>query len=60
MADTGIAVDFIGSDLVEGREVREHPLIRFQNLRNQAEDASLWTKMTRVLVYYARLIAYAA
>ena len=60
LADNGIIVDFIGSDLVEGREVREHPLIRFHNLRNQAEDASLWTKMTRVLVYYARLIAYAA
>jgi D-inositol-3-phosphate glycosyltransferase len=60
LADAGITVDFIGSDLVDGPEVRQHPRIRFFNLRNQAEPASLWCKMTRVMVYYARLIAYAA
>jgi glycosyltransferase involved in cell wall biosynthesis len=60
LADEGILVDFIGSDMVDGPELRNHPRIRFLNLRNQAEDASLWTKMTRVVFYYARLMTYAA
>lgn len=60
LANQGLAVDFIGSDTVDGPEVRNHPRIRYFNLRNQAERASLWSKMTRVFAYYARLIAYAA
>jgi len=60
LADHGLALDFIGSDHVDGPEVRQHGRIRFLNFRNQALHAPLWTKMTRVLVYYLRLIAYAA
>jgi glycosyltransferase involved in cell wall biosynthesis len=60
LADQGLELDFIAGDAVDGPEVRTHPRIRYLNLRNQQERASLWTKMTRVMVYYARLLAYAA
>lgn len=60
LADEGLAVDFIGSDVVDGPAVRNHPNIRFRNLRNQAEQASPLAKIRRVLAYYARLLAYAA
>src|SRR4051812_2892055 len=60
LAEQGIEVDYIGSDAVDGPEVRNHPRVRFLNLRDQATDVSLWSKTTRVIGYYRRLMLYAA
>src|SRR5437899_8681228 len=57
----GVSLDFIGSDELDSPELRVSPALNFLNLRgNQREDASLARKVLRVLVYYARLIRYAA
>jgi D-inositol-3-phosphate glycosyltransferase len=56
-----IAIDFIGSDEVNGPELHQSPLVRFLNLRgSQRTDASSARKMSRVLTYYGRLLRYAA
>ena len=56
----GVVFDFVGGDGVDSPELHGHPQVTFLNLRNQREDAGLWQKTTRVLVYYLRLIRYAA
>jgi len=56
----GLVFDFIGSDIVDGPELHGNPRVTFLNLRRQRVDAGLWQKMTRVFVYYFRLITYAA
>jgi len=57
----GVPFDFIGSDFVDGPELHGNPLVRFLNLRgDQNPDASLARKVWRVLVYYVRLLGYAA
>lgn len=55
----GVSFDFIGSDAVDGPELHNDPRVNYLNLRNQRTDAGLLQKMTRVLVYYVRLICYA-
>ena len=57
----GVAFEFIGSDEVNGSELRESPLVNVLNLRGeQRPDARLPRKVLRVLAYYARLLRYAA
>ena len=57
----GVAIDFIGSDELEGPEIRTTSAITFLNLRGSHDrHASLTEKVGRVARYYARLIAYAA
>jgi glycosyltransferase involved in cell wall biosynthesis len=56
----GLTFDFIGSDAVDGPELHGNPQVNYLKLRNQRLDAGLLQKMTRVLVYYFRLISYAA
>jgi glycosyltransferase involved in cell wall biosynthesis len=57
----GVHVDFIGSDRVDGPELHGTPLVNFLNLRgDQSENANLGRKMVRLLLYYARLLTYAA
>lgn len=61
LVDKGVFVDFVGSDSLDGAEIRNHPSIRFLNLRgSHSGRASRAEKVRRVAVYYARLIAYAA
>ena len=61
LAAKGVRLDFIGSDEVEAPELHADPRMRFLNLRgSQLENVSFVTKARRVLVYYARLISYAA
>jgi glycosyltransferase involved in cell wall biosynthesis len=56
-----VSVDFIGSDELDMPELRAADKLRFLNLRgDQRRDASLAKKISRVVVYYARLIRYAA
>ena len=57
----GVGVDFIGSDELDSPEWHGTPHVRFLNLRgDMREDANLSKKMLRVLIYYIRLIFYAA
>jgi D-inositol-3-phosphate glycosyltransferase len=61
LAAAGIQIDFVGSDELDSPELRGNPQISFLNLRgDQNVEAGLLPKMARVLVYYFRLISYAA
>jgi glycosyltransferase involved in cell wall biosynthesis len=57
----GVGLEVVGSDEVDRPEFQETPRLRFLNLRgSQRYDVSLAVKIRRVLLYYARLIRYAA
>ncbi len=57
----GAALDLIGSDELDCPEFHSKPGVSFLNLRgNQRRDASFVRKVFRVLMYYAKLIRYAA
>ncbi|HTR43172.1 MAG TPA: glycosyltransferase family 4 protein [Pseudomonadales bacterium] len=57
---TGIKFDFIASDELESGQLRQSSLVNFRNLRgDQSTHAGLLKKMSRVLIYYFRLITYA-
>jgi len=61
LAAAGMKVDFVGSNELNSPELRGNPQINFLNLRgDQGVDAGLLQKMARVLIYYFRLIGYAA
>jgi D-inositol-3-phosphate glycosyltransferase len=61
LSSAGIHVDFIGSDDLKVPELLRNSRIHFRNLRgDQRPDVSLPAKMMRVLIYYAKLILYAA
>jgi glycosyltransferase involved in cell wall biosynthesis len=56
----GVAVEYVGSDLVDDAKLHGNALIRFLNLRgSQREDAGAVAKALRVWRYYVRLLAYA-
>ena len=57
---TGLSLDIIGSDGLDSSDWHNTPGVRFLNLRgDQKVDADLATKVSRILIYYARLIHYA-
>jgi glycosyltransferase involved in cell wall biosynthesis len=57
----GIALDFIASDELDDPSLREHVLVNFLNLRKEMRaDVSSTRKVARVLLYYWRLLIYAA
>lgn len=61
LLDAGQAFAFLGSDDLDVPELRRHPRVQFHNVRgNQNPSTRILQKMARVLVYYARLIAFAA
>src|SRR5215469_13510208 len=61
LVSKGVALDVIGSDELDSREIHGQPGVKFLNLRgNQRPDAGLPTKVLRVLRYYAKLICYSA
>jgi glycosyltransferase involved in cell wall biosynthesis len=61
LSSRGIQLDFIGSDDLISPELLADPVVNFLNLRGeQGPDAAAVAKARRVLVYYARLIRYAA
>jgi len=56
----GTPLDIIGSDVVDCPEFHENPGLTFLNLRgDQRPDAGLLRKVTRILLFYARLVWYA-
>jgi D-inositol-3-phosphate glycosyltransferase len=56
----GEVFDFIGGDGVDSPELHGNPQVNFLNFRSEGAGVGLWKKITRVLVYYVRLICYAA
>jgi glycosyltransferase involved in cell wall biosynthesis len=61
LTSAGIEVDFIGSDDLSVPVLLNNPRVNFYNLRgDQRSEVSFAAKMTRVGIYYWRLIRYAA
>ena len=61
LKSAGVFLDFIGSDDLQTSELFGDPQIHFLNLRgDQRADANALAKMVRVIVYYGRLLRYAA
>jgi D-inositol-3-phosphate glycosyltransferase len=56
----GAGVDLIGSDELDFPEFRARAGVNFLNLRGSLQDAVFLTKISRVSMYYLRLIRYAA
>jgi D-inositol-3-phosphate glycosyltransferase len=56
----GISLDIVAGDELDSPEFHDTPGVTFLNLRgNQDPDVSFSNKMSRVLLYYWRLIRYA-
>jgi D-inositol-3-phosphate glycosyltransferase len=61
LASKGVTVDLIGSDELDLPVFRQEPKIKFLNLRGSLDsEVSLPTKITRLSLYYIKLICYAA
>jgi glycosyltransferase involved in cell wall biosynthesis len=61
LLSAGVRFDFIGSDDLETPALRDDARVRFLNLRgDQAPNASLINKISRITKYYLRLLRYAA
>jgi D-inositol-3-phosphate glycosyltransferase len=57
----GVHLDIIGSDEIDSPELHTTPNLRFLNFRgSQRNDANFAEKLAKLLVYYAKLIGYAA
>src|SRR5215831_4556257 len=58
---TGVTIDFVGSDALANPMLLDLPNVNFLNLRgSRSRDAGAAAKVARVLVYYGRLLHYAA
>src|SRR5271156_305506 len=56
-----VAIDLIGSDELDTPEFNNRPGVNFLKLRgDQQPDVGITEKAKRILVFYARLIRYAA
>jgi D-inositol-3-phosphate glycosyltransferase len=60
LAADKVCVDVVGGDDVDSPEMHATPNLKFLNLRGSKAEASLPSKIWRVLVYYMRLLRYAA
>lgn len=57
----GIHVDYIGDDHMADSQILKHKSVRFYNFRDKTKfDASLFKKLFKTMLYYFRLIKYAA
>jgi glycosyltransferase involved in cell wall biosynthesis len=56
----GVCLDVVGSDEIDSPEMHTTPKLNFLDLVGSKAPASLASKVSRMLVYYARLIRYAA
>jgi D-inositol-3-phosphate glycosyltransferase len=57
----GVSLDIVGSDEIDSAELHTTPNLRFLNFRgSQRSNANLAEKLSKLLVYYAKLIRYAA
>ena len=61
LASKGVCLDVIGGDTVDRPEFHATPKLRFLNLRgDKRTHVGLREKMSRVLLYYYRLLRYAS
>jgi glycosyltransferase involved in cell wall biosynthesis len=61
LAPKGVCLDVIGGDTVDRPELHATPNLSFLNLRgDKSSNIGLRKKISRVLLYYARLIRYAS
>jgi len=60
LSSIGMRLDFVGSDEFSAPELLNNPRVNFLNLREDVPETILVKKALRVLVYYLRLIYYAA
>jgi D-inositol-3-phosphate glycosyltransferase len=61
LVSKGVRLDVIGSDEVDSSELHSTPKLRFLNLRgSQRQQASFQEKLYNIMIYYARLLRYAA
>jgi glycosyltransferase involved in cell wall biosynthesis len=61
LVSQGVAFDFIASDELDDPELRRSSLVQFFNLRKEMRsNVSPVRKVLRVLLYYRRLLVYAA
>ena len=57
----GVAIDLIANDELDRPEFHGNPRLNFLNLRgDQNPDASFVRKILRILLYYIKLVSYAA
>jgi glycosyltransferase involved in cell wall biosynthesis len=57
----GVCLDVIGSDEVDSPEFHANPKVRFLNLQGSCRpDVTLARKVSRVVIYYGRLLRYAS
>jgi glycosyltransferase involved in cell wall biosynthesis len=57
----GVSLDIIGGDEIDSPELHTTPQLRFLNFRgSQTTNVSFAKKLSKLLVYYAKLIRYAA
>ncbi|MBZ5679306.1 MAG: glycosyltransferase family 4 protein [Acidobacteriia bacterium] len=61
LVSKGVYLDVIGSDEIDSPELHNTPNLRFLNFRGgQSNNANFVQKLWKLLVYYAKLIRYAA
>jgi D-inositol-3-phosphate glycosyltransferase len=61
LASKGVGLDMIGSDDLDSPELHVTPNLRFLNFRgNQRENVNFVEKLWKLVVYYVRLMGYAA
>jgi len=61
LVEEKVRVDFVGNDSMKACPAASNSLVTYLNLRGDQNTAvSIWTKVTRVLGYYAKLLRYAA
>jgi D-inositol-3-phosphate glycosyltransferase len=53
-----VAMDVIGSDEIDGPEFQGNPRVRFRNLHGDQQSAGLIRRISRILVFYARIFRY--
>lgn len=57
----GVVMELVGNDDLDCLDFRDKPRVTFLNLRGeQKSEASFVRKASRILIYYAKLIRYAA
>lgn len=60
LLESGIQVEFVGSDRLDAPFLHDDPRVEFLNLRgDQTEEVPAWHKVGRILRYYARLLRHA-
>jgi D-inositol-3-phosphate glycosyltransferase len=60
LVSQGVSLDIIGSDEIDSPELHTTSNLRFLNFRGSQRNANFSEKLWKLLVYYAKLMRYAA